>query len=97
MKKRSVKKIKCLTRYNQKTFFKQEFYHHQHCRYDIREFLFKDVKRLAAKHNVFIEYCKPGSYGHKTYGCFCFKIVKNQNIPEPEFEQLIFNPEMLVI
>jgi hypothetical protein len=72
------------------------------CIYNFSQFLFSEVKRLAAKNNVIISYCRPGSAEYKMYGGSCFKIldgpnmIREQDDEEPE-QMFYFDVNKLVI
>ena len=92
-----MKKLRWESRHN---FFIQGFYEGEICRYVYADFMFGDVKILAKKNDVTINYCSPGTEDYKRFGCNCFEITsypEHLGLRKEEFKPVLFDPATLMI
>ena len=90
-------KMKKLRQDNQHSFFNATFYKEELCRYVMAHFLYQDVERLAKKHNVKIDYCRPGTEDYERFGCNCFIVLSAPDARKEYNQDFLFDPVTLMI
>ena len=90
------RKMKKLMPCNQKTFF-QTVMVGETCRYSFSYYMYREVKTIAERNNVVIDYHRPGSHEYKTYGDNCFCIISTPSSRLEDLKPILFDPVKLMI
>ena len=88
--------LRFLDLFNRDTFFQENFHEGELCNYNPDFYLFKDVKKLAEKQNIKIEYIGPNTYPdlREHTGPFAFMIVGGLK-PPPVIDSALFEVKEL--
>ena len=81
---------------NAKTFF-QTVFPGETCRYSFSYYMYREVKTIAERNNVVIDYHRPGSHEYKTYGDNCFCIISTPSSRLEDLKPILFDPVKLMI
>jgi len=54
----------------------------------------EEVRKMAERRGVKIEYCPPGSYEYKQYGSMTVRVIRNK-ILNPEVQMFHFDPVLI--